>query len=102
MTDQRIKIRQIQQIDNYHFQIDWVDGTVSRYRLSELQKHCPCAGCVDEATNERRISALSVSETVKAKRIQNVGPYALRILFTDGCSSGIYPFSFLKSFRRII
>src|SRR6476620_7253939 len=96
MTSPHINIRQIKQIDNFHFQIDWSDGTVEKYRLSELQKRCPCAGCIDETTNQRRLSAPLVSDGVKAKSIQSVG-YGLRFQFTEGCSFGIYSFAYLKN-----
>lgn len=97
MSTQRLNIRQIKQVDNHSFQIEWSDGALCTYRLSELQQCCPCARCVDESTNERRNSAPAVSEHVKAKTIQSVGRYALRIQFTEGCSSGIYNFNFLRA-----
>lgn len=97
MATQRINIRRIEQLDNYHFQIVWSDGVLSTYRLSALQSRCPCAKCVDESTNERRNSAPAVSENVKAKTLQSVGRYALRIQFTEGCSTGIYNYAFLRS-----
>lgn len=101
MSTQRITIRNLKQIDNHCFQIEWNDGELDTYRLSELQKQCPCARCVDETTNERRASAPAVAEDVKAKVIQSVGRYALRIQFTEGCSSGIYHFAFLKALNHI-
>jgi DUF971 family protein len=97
MPTQRFNIRQIKQIDNHSFQIEWSDGVLATYRLSELQKCCPCARCIDESTNERRASAPVVSENVKAKLIQSVGRYALRIQFTEGCSTGLYNFSYLRA-----
>lgn len=91
----QIAIRQIKQVDNYHFQIEWSDGVAKIYRLEDLQKRCPCAGCVDEATGERKSTASVVSQEVRAKAIQSVGRYALKIQFTSGCSTGLYDFSML-------
>lgn len=91
-----IAIKQIKQIDNHCFQIAWSDGVTEIYRLSDLQKCCPCAGCVDEATGERRAAASAVSIDVKAITIQSVGRYAIKIHFTSGCSSGIYDFGLLR------
>ncbi len=96
----RIAIRQIKQIDNHHFQIEWNDGVMSTYHLEKLQKNCPCAGCVDETTNIRRAAATAtqplVSEEVRAKSINSVGRYALKVQFTSGCSAGIYDFAMLR------
>jgi ATP-binding protein involved in chromosome partitioning len=97
MLKSYLNVRKLKQLDNYSFQIEWSDGIFDSWRLSELQKCCPCARCVDEATNERRASAPTVNEDVKAKMIQSVGRYALRIQFTEGCSSGIYHFDYLRS-----
>lgn len=91
-----LSVRRIEQVDNYRFRIEWSDGETRIYRLSDLQKRCPCARCIDESTNERRASAPAVSENVRAEIIQSVGRYALRIRFTEGCSSGIYLFSLLR------
>ena len=93
-----LMIKRIEQKDAHSFLIEWSDGLVKAYRLSELQKKCPCAGCVDEATGERRLDAATVDEDVRASRIVSVGRYALRIFFTSGCSNGIYSFDFLHAF----
>lgn len=90
-----IGVRALRQMDNHTFAIDWTDGTTSKYRLSDLQKRCPCANCVDEATGQRRTTQLT-SDNIKAVAIRNVGRYALQIQFSQGCSTGIYSFEMLK------
>lgn len=89
-------VSKIYQKDAYAFTIEWSDGRINHYRLSDLQRHCPCAGCVDEVTGKRLISKHEVDEFVQAARIINVGRYALRIEFTSGCSKGIYSFDELR------
>jgi DUF971 family protein len=91
-------IKNIEQKDAHSFSIEWNDGLVKEYRLSELQKRCPCAGCVDETTGEQILDPSSVSDDVRASRIVSVGRYAIRIFFTSGCSNGIYSFDFLHAF----
>jgi DUF971 family protein len=91
-----VGIYNIWQKDRYTFCIEWSDGQLSEYRLSDLQKRCPCAGCSDEQTGQRLASAPQVDDEVRAKRLVNVGRYALRIEFTTGCSSGIYSFDRLR------
>ncbi|MBA3602716.1 MAG: DUF971 domain-containing protein [Parachlamydiaceae bacterium] len=96
----RLAIRQIKQIDNHHFQIEWNDGAMITYHLKKLQKNCPCAGCVDESTGIRRSTALPkslISEEVRARSINSVGRYALKVQFTSGCSAGIYDFAMLRT-----
>jgi DUF971 family protein len=100
MESTAIYIRKIFQQDNHTFAIEWNDGQVDNYRLSELQKNCPCAGCVDEVTGQRIASKAKISSEVRATRISNVGRYAIRIHFTSGCSHGIYSFDKLKTMRN--
>ncbi len=91
-----ILIRRIAQLDNHRFVVEWNDGKVGTYSLSELQRHCPCAGCVDEKSGRRVVDPAAVEDTVRCKTIRNVGRYALRIQFTSGCSNGIYGFDMLR------
>lgn len=88
--------RKIFQKDNVTFAIEWNDGVISDYRLSELQKRCPCANCVDERTGRRLVDEATIDEDVRAKRIVSVGRYALRIEYLSGCSTGIYSFDMLR------
>lgn len=82
-------IKDIKQLDKYHFEISWSDGLISQYKLSELQKCCPCSKCF-HAKNKH------VEESVCAIKIQSVGNYALKVFFTSGCSRGIYTYDLLK------
>jgi len=76
-----------QQVDPFTFSLTHPNGEAVSIRLSELQKRCPCAGCVEKRPE--------VDENVKATHIQQVGRYGLKIQFTSGCSSGIYSFNTL-------
>ena len=80
-------VSKIYQKDRYQFTIEWADGKISDYRLSQVQRLCNCAKC--------REASKCVDEDVEARQIISVGRYALRIDFTNGCSKGIYPFSLL-------
>lgn len=89
------RVKRIEQVDNHRFAILWNDGTKGIYRLSDLQRRCPCAGCVDERTGQRRVDPRQIDEDVRAVVIKNVGQYALRIQFTSGCTSGIFSYAML-------
>lgn len=91
-----LRIEQIEQKDNYTFTIKWTDGVEVNYRLSDLQKRCPCASCTDESSGRPKVDPETIDADVKAKRILSVGRYAIRIDFTSGCSLGIYSYDDLR------
>jgi len=100
MIRRAIFIRTIRQKDHYWFTIEWSDDRISHYRLSELQRHCPCARCRDEKTGKPLIDPSKIVDDVGASRIVSVGNYALQIFFTKGCSKGIYPFWLLRQMKH--
>lgn len=91
------RIEEINQKDNHTFTIKWTDGVVKDYRLSDLQKSCPCASCVDENSGARIVNPETIDRSVKAKKISSVGRYAIRIDYTSGCSLGIYSYDDLRN-----
>lgn len=91
-----LSIKQIHHKDDHTFTIEWSDGKIIDYLLSDLQENCPCAGCRDENTGERKINPSSLNKEVKAVNIESVGRYALKIAFTSGCSTGIYSYDMLR------
>lgn len=76
--------------------VAWGDGVRSIYDVRELRLACGCASCVDEWTGEERLDPASVPEDVHPLRIEPVGRYAIQIEWSDGHSSGIYPFRRLR------
>ncbi|MBS4167912.1 DUF971 domain-containing protein [Parachlamydia sp. AcF125] len=87
----------IQQKDNYTFTIEWNDGRLMDYRLADLQRLCPCAGCWDEGNQKRINHAQTTPDHLSAIKITSVGRYALHIHFSSGCSNGIYSYDFLHA-----
>lgn len=87
----KMPVKQIEWIDKHHLRIAWADGTEMKYRLSDLQKRCPCAGCQEPQ---------HVEYDVEARNVQNIGHYAIQIEFDSGCSQGIYEFSMLRQYGR--
>jgi ATP-binding protein involved in chromosome partitioning len=87
--DKSIFIRAISKKDRHQFTIEWSDGRISDYRLSDVQRLCPCAACCEKKIDNSM-------DKVEAVQISSVGGYALQIIFTRGCSKGIYPFSLLR------
>lgn len=94
-------IKDIQQCDNHSFSVEWSDGLMRRYRLSDLQRCCPCAKCTDEFTGKPLVDPKSINQDVRAIKIKSVGKYGLQIQFTEGCSMGIYSFEHLRNMEEI-
>lgn len=86
----------IAQHDPRTLRIDWADGTRSLYDVRALRLACACAECVDEWSGEARLAAASVPEDVAPTGIHSVGRYAIQIEWSDGHSTGIYPFARLR------
>lgn len=99
MNQPALLIKKIYQKDNTTFSIEWSDGYVVNYRLGALQKRCPCAQCYDSNTGKQHEHA-ALDPDVRAVRLMNVGRYALRIQFTNGCSKGIYSFAMLRQLAK--
>ena len=80
----------------YDIKVKWQDAHESVYPARVLRLNCPCAGCVDETTGTRRVTAAMVSEGVKPLGIQLVGQYAISVDWSDGHHTGIYAFDRLR------
>lgn len=88
--------------------ITWSDGRVSRRTARQLRQACPCATCREKKRGEQekaeqaeKTLALPVLSAAEAKPLtieamRPVGTYAYSIAFSDGHSSGIYPFAMLR------
>ena len=61
-----------------------------------LRKKCPCAFCVDEWVEKPILKEEDVKDDVRPVSIDSVGRYAMSIKFSDGHSTGIYTFKYLR------
>ena len=82
--------------DEARLRIVWKDGAVSEYVPRELRFRCPCASCVDETTGVRTLRLEMVDEGVYPTAIHYVGRYALQCVWSDGHSTGLYTFEYLR------
>jgi len=78
----------------------WSDGHASRYGARDLRLACRCAGCVDEWTHQSLIKPDMVPLGIKAVAIQVMGNYALHFDWSDGHSTGIYTYDYLREVCR--
>lgn len=80
--------------------IRWSDGHESAYPYRYLRSKCPCATCGEAApAMEQAVGGLPIlgQKPLHPERAELVGRYALQIYWSDGHSSGIYAFSYLRS-----
>ncbi|MGH7475630.1 MAG: DUF971 domain-containing protein [Longimicrobiales bacterium] len=82
--------------DAAKLRITWADGHVSEYSPRYLRLQCRCAGCVNETTGRPQLDPRSVPEDVYPLDIRYVGRYAIRMKWSDGHETGIYPFELLR------
>lgn len=87
--------------------IAWADSHRSHYDFVYLREQCPCAMCDDERRKKQDhaahapTTATTVLPMFKprpgAQAAKSVGNYALQIDFSDGHTTGIYSYDYLRS-----
>ena len=82
-------------LDSDAASIRWDDGRVCSYPYRYLRMQCACAACVDEMSGRRVLKVASVPDDIIAVEYVLVGKYAVQFLWSDGHSTGIYPFDSL-------
>jgi DUF971 family protein len=90
--------------------LTWSDGQVTRHRMDDLRRQCPCATCRGEREKMARgplkgglrVISGPAAPAVGPPRIvglEPVGRYALKFTWNDGHSTGIYTYEFLRTGR---
>ncbi len=86
--------------------VTWADGHSSHYDFPYLRDHCPCATCNDERAKKETMAAMNLPASplrpmykpkARAQSAQQVGNYAIQINFTDGHSTGIFSYDYLRT-----
>lgn len=84
--------------------IAWADGHKSHYDFEFLREQCPCALCDDERRKKATMAGATGGAVLpmykpkpRARAAAAVGSYAIQIEFTDGHSTGIYSFDYLRT-----
>lgn len=80
--------------------IHWSDGRVSVYPVAYLRRLSPSADAVqtraDLESNPLTVLKPTGAGPLKAERLEPVGRYAVRIVFSDGHHTGIYTWTYLR------
>ena len=82
--------------------IAWSDEHRSHYDFAYLREQCPCATCDDERRKKQHTVAAGpelpmFKPRMAARAAKPVGSYALQFEFTDGHSTGIFSYDYLRS-----
>ena len=72
----------------------WDDGHQADFSFDHLRGWCPCAMC--QGHGALQMSFHPAAGPVDAVAIHAVGNYAITITWSDGHSTGIYRFEFLR------
>ena len=78
--------------------IEWERGQGDRLiPARRLRLACPCAACVEEMSGRALLDPATVPADVRPVQASLVGAYGLRITWSDGHGTGIYPFERLRT-----
>lgn len=75
--------------------IKWTTGEVHTFPYRYLRLQCGCASCVEEMTGRQILNVAEVPDDIIVVDYITVGNYALQFLWSDGHSTGIYPYRML-------
>ena len=76
--------------------LSWSDMGTRSFTAQLLRQQCPCAACRHELTGEQLLDPTSVPADLTIAKSEIVGQYALGFHFSDGHSTGIYTFDYLR------
>jgi Mrp family chromosome partitioning ATPase/DUF971 family protein len=77
-------------------QVTWQDGTSSLFESHDLRLACRCAVCVEEFTGRQLLKPEHVPGDIEIKDASPLGNYAVSIVWSDGHSTGIYSWEYLR------
>ena len=69
------------------------DGRELSSAAVDLRANCRCAVCVSEVTGKRLVDVKKIPADINPVEMIPLGNYAVGISWSDGHSSGIYPYS---------
>ncbi len=99
-TDVRVHVKTGTGVD-----ITWADGHSSHFDFPYLRDLCPCATCNDERGKKEAVAGFNLPASpllpmykpkARANSATQVGNYAIQIAFSDGHSTGIYSYDYLR------
>jgi DUF971 family protein len=90
-----IALTEVRRLPEEHaVRLTWSDGHSATFDYQYLRGYCPCAMC--QGHNVTEIHFHEPAGKVTALDISPVGNYAISFDWSDGHSTGIYRFDFLR------
>jgi DUF971 family protein len=80
--------------------VEWSAANVARIPFKLLRTFCPCAVCVDEFTGERILDPATIPDDIIPTKLEFTGNYALKVIWPDGHSTGLYTWDLLDEIAR--
>ena len=77
-------------------ELSWDDGFSARTPYRHIRGECPCASCKNEWTGERILDPATIRPDLKLESMEPIGNYAVRLVWNDGHSSGLYTWDTLR------
>lgn len=77
--------------------VTWEDGHETTFSARDLRLNCSCAECVEEWSHRKLLDPANVPPNMAAEDYLMVGRYAVQFLWSDGHSTGIFPFEMLRA-----
>jgi DUF971 family protein len=93
---QKLKPREVRKVGEDVMKIAWKEGHESELGAYLLRDHCRCATCRNELTGEKVLPPGSVPRDITILKQEVIGNYALAFVFSDGHSTGIYSYPYLR------
>ena len=75
----------------------WADGRCDDFDVRDLRLACHCALCIQEMSGRKLLDPRRVGLDVSPDVITSIGNYAIGVEWSDGHSSGIYAFDYLRT-----
>jgi DUF971 family protein len=80
--------------------IEWGTGNLREYAWDVLRKACPCAGCRSKhgqvsVSSDTMVFNLTPVNSYELEQIEVIGNYAIKLMWSDGHSTGIYSWDYL-------
>lgn len=88
--------------------IEWSDGQHREYTIRQLRDNCPCATCREQRSappppaNALNVLSPAEAQPLRLREMKPVGNYAYAIAFSDGHTTGIYTFEFLRELGEVV
>ena len=87
-------------------QIEWNDGQIRKYQVSELRESCPCASCREKRKapppppTSLQVISQAETEPLRITKMEAMGRYAYAIHFSDGHETGLVTLESLRELGR--